>query len=102
MANPSDIREEFEAAFRDAVRKEFKIKELLEVARGGLHCEMIKTHVSKHDMVESQPFPDWSCRLAWWKAIAQAGGMIAEQVDGGTSQDALIRLLAEARSRVPE
>jgi hypothetical protein len=92
----------FEAEFRERVRKRFAIEEMLEVAAEGLHCELIKTHVTQHQLVESTPYPDWSCRLAWWKAIAQAGGMIAPIADEKTSDSTIWALLAEARKRVPE
>jgi hypothetical protein len=93
---------QFEAEFRAEVRKKFKISEMMEVAWEGLHCDLIKTHVTQHQMVESSPFPDWSCRLAWWKAIAQAGGMIAESAEESTKDSAIWQLLAEARKRVIE
>lgn len=96
---------QFESEFRDAVRREFKIKELLEVARGGLHCNLIKTHVSKAQLVESEEYADWSGRLAWWKVIAQAGGMISDEIEKGGpgSIDNLIQMAAQAaRSRMQE
>lgn len=92
----------FEAEFRAEVRKKFKIGEMMEVAWEGLHCELIKTHVTQHQLVESTPYPDWSCRLAWWKAIAQAGGMIAPIEDGDKGSETIWALLREARGRVPE
>lgn len=92
----------FEAEFRKKVRSKFSIDELLEVAEGGLHCELIKTHVNKSCWVESHPYADWSGRLAWWKAIAQAGGMIKDQVEAQTGEGSLMDLLLEGRRRVAE
>lgn len=90
---------QFEAEFRAKVRERFDIAEMMDVAWEGLHCELIKTHVTQHQLVESTPYPDWSCRLAWWKAIAQAGGMIAE-TEEKTADSAIWTLLAEARKRI--
>lgn len=95
----------FEINFRAKVREKFTIGKMLEVAAGGLECMLIKTHVSKHEMVESEPYPDWSGRLAWWKAIAQAGGMISDEVEKGGpgSIDNLIQMAAQAaRARMQE
>lgn len=89
----------FEAEFRNRVRAKFSIDELLEVAAGGLHCEMIKTHVTQHQLVEATPYADWNHRLMWWKAIAQAGGMIKEHVESQTGQGSLMDLLLEGRDR---
>lgn len=95
-------KEIYEAEFRKLVREEFKIAEMLEVARGGLHCNMIKTHVNKHELVEAKEYPNWDERLSWWKAIAQAGGMIKESEDGASGVDQLMDLVSKARSRMQE
>jgi hypothetical protein len=104
MTVPNEERAAFESEFRAAVRKKFKIDEMVSVAWDGLHCMMVRTHVSKHELVESDEYADWSCRLAWWKAIAQAGGMIAESIESaGGGLDDLIRMAAAAaRSRMQE